>query len=197
MSVIQAVPLRRGATGEVVVAQLVTLNPRHVDEFDSLWRPLLIEFEEFDAQLSWRFKQELAGRQANYEGYALECEGLTQGLLLLETQSRWSEFDRGQRLVYVDIVMTAPWNRLTIQRPPEWRRVGKSLMAFARQRSIELGYQGRVGLQSIPSAVWFYDHLGMTRLELEPQDIIDPDEKLPYFEYRALTQFREKRNDDY
>jgi hypothetical protein len=25
----------------------------------------------------------------------------------------------------------------------------------------------------------------MTRLELEPEDIVDPDEKLPYFEYRA------------
>jgi hypothetical protein len=81
--------------------------------------------------------------------------------------------------------MTAPWNRLSIQRPPEWRRVGRSLMAWARQRSVELGYEGRVGLQSLPDAVGFYEQIDMMRLELEPHEIVDADEKLPYFEYRV------------
>jgi GNAT superfamily N-acetyltransferase len=189
LSVIQTIPLIRGATGEPVSASLVRLNSKHVDDFEQFWQDLLLEYDEPDAGLSWRFKQGLVDRLVNnYEGYALECEGLTQGLLLLETQTRWSFFDRGQRLVFVDVVMTAPWNRIGIQRPPEWKRVGRELMTFARQRSLDLGYQGRVGLQSLPDAVWFYERIGMTRLELEPADIVDAGEKLPYFEYRALRQ---------
>jgi GNAT superfamily N-acetyltransferase len=191
LSVVQVVDLIRGSTGELVEASLVQMGAKHVEHFDLLWRGLLLEFEEVDARLSWRFKQQLAERNANYECYALECEGLTQGLLMLETQNRWSFFgwsffgwsffDRGQRLVYVEVIMTAPWNRLVIQRPPEWRRVGRSLMAWARQRSADLGYEGRVGLQSLPNAVGFYEQIGMMRLEMEPQEIVDADEKLPYF----------------
>lgn len=68
-------------------------------------------------------------------------------------------------------------------------------MNFARQRSLDLGYQGRVGLQSLPDAVRFYERIGMTRLELEPADIIDAGEKLPYFEHRALRQSKEDCDD--
>jgi hypothetical protein len=188
------VTLERGTTGELVEGCLVPLEARHVEQFDRLWQPLLMEFEELDARLSWRFKQQLMERNANYECYALECEGLTQGLLMLETQNRWSEFDRGQRLVYVEGIMTAPWNRASIQRPPEWRQVGRSLMEWVRQRSIVLGYEGRVGLQSLPGAVGFYQQIGMTRLELGPEEIVDADEKLPYFEYRV---FRRQVWDEY
>jgi GNAT superfamily N-acetyltransferase len=168
-----------------VEGRLVPLEARHVEQFDLLWQPLLLEFEAVDARLSWRFKQQLMERNANYECYALECEGLTQGLLMLETQNRWSFFDRGQRSVYVEVIMTAPWNRESIQRPPELRGVGTALMLFARQRSRDLGYLGCVGLKSLPGAERFYERRGMMRLELEPQDIVDADEKLPYFEYRA------------
>jgi hypothetical protein len=194
--VVQVVDLIRGSTGESVEASLVEMGAKHVEQFDLLWSELLLEFEESDARLSWQFKQQLADRNANYECYALECEELTQGLLMLETQNRWSEFDRGQRLVYVEVIMTAPWNRPRIQRPPEWRQVGRSLMSWARQRSVDLGYEGRVGLQSLPDAVGFYDEIGMTRLELGPEDIVDADEKLPYFEYRALRRWDWEEYDD-
>lgn len=195
MSVIQAVNLVRGDTGELVEASLVQLSSKHVEHFDLIWQAVLLEFEEPDARLSWRFKQQLADRNANYECYALECEELTQGLLMLETQNRWSEFDRGQRLVYVEVIMTAPWNRVSIQRPPELRGVGTALMSFTQQRSRDLGYKGCVGLQSLPEAVSFYERMGMMRLELEPEDIVDAGEKLPYFEYRALRQDREDYDD--
>lgn len=196
LSVVQVVNLERGNRGELVEASLVPLEVNHVEQFDLLWRELLLEFEEVDARLSWRFKQQLMERNANYECYALECEGLLQGLLMLETQNRWSLFDIGQRLVYVEVIMTAPWNRPRIQRPPEWRQVGRSLMAWARQRSVDLGYEGRVGLQSLPDAVGFYEQIGMVRLELEPEDIVDADEKLPYFEYRALRRWDWEEYDD-
>lgn len=35
----------------------------------------------------------------------------------------------------------------------------------------------------------------MTRLELDPEDIVDAEENLPYFEYRALRQFEDRDYD--
>jgi hypothetical protein len=37
-----------------------------------------------------------------------------------------------------------------IEQPPWLKRVGTLLLLFARQRSLELGYGGRVGLHSLP-----------------------------------------------
>lgn len=91
--------------------------------------------------------------------------------------------------------MTAPWNRRAIERSHEFTGVGRQLIQFARQRSLELGYQGRVGLQALPSAVGFYERIGMTCLALEPEEIVDPEDALPYFEYRAQRQ-PEDHDDD-
>lgn len=185
MSKIQTVPLIQGDSKKRVSAELVHLHDKNVEDFDQFWQPLLLEFDEPDAGLSWEFKQRRAARQGRYECYALEYESLTQGLLMLETQSHWSLFDWGEQLIYVEHIMTAPWNRPNIQRPPELKGVGTVLMAWARQRSQDLGYEGRVGLEALPGAVRFYDGLGMMRLELEPHEILDAEEKLAYFEYGA------------
>jgi hypothetical protein len=73
--------------------------------------------------------------------------------------------------------------------------VGRQMMQFAQQRSLDLGYRGRVGLLSLPDAVGFYERVGMTRLELDPEDIVDAEENLPYFEYRALRQSEDREDD--
>ncbi|NJR67468.1 MAG: GNAT family N-acetyltransferase [Synechococcales cyanobacterium CRU_2_2] len=195
MSRIQTVALKEGQAGNIVVADLVLLTTKHVEDYDQFWQPLLREFGEDDKALSWRFKQQLAERQPNWECYAIESENLTQGLILLETQFHGSHFDWGQKLVYVETIMTAPWNRLQIQRPPEFKGVGRQMMQFAQQRSLALGYRGRVGLLSLPDAVGFYERIGMTRLELDPEDIVDAEENLPYFEYRALRQSEDRDYD--
>ena len=191
MSCIQTIPLVRGETRKPVFAELGYLSDKNIEDFDQFWQPLLLEFDEPDAGLSWEFKQRRATERDNYECYAIEYDNLTQGLLMLETQNHWSQFDWGERLVYIEHIMTAPWNRANIQRPAELKGVGSALMAWARKRSQELGYRGRVGLESLPGAVRFYDGLGMMRLELEPHEILDPEEKLPYFEYRAQRQRQE------
>ncbi len=195
MSRIQTVELKEGQTGNIVAADLASLTAKHVEDYDQFWQPLLREFGEDDKALSWRFKQQLAERQPNWECYAIEYEDLTQGLILLETQFHGSQFNWGQKLVYVETIMTAPWNRPRIQRPPEFKGIGRQMMQFAQQRSLALGYQGRVGLLSLPDAVGFYERIGMTRLELDPEDIVDAEENLPYFEYRALRQSEDRDHD--
>ena len=95
MSKIQSVPLTQGKSGERVFADLVNLRDKNVEDFEQLWQPLLRELGQDDKAVSWRFKQQLAERQPNWEGYAVEYDSLTQGLLLLETQYHGSFFDWG------------------------------------------------------------------------------------------------------
>ena len=127
MSRIKTVELQEGPTGNIVVADLMTLKAKHVEDYEQVWQEPLRELEEEDKTMSWRFKKQLAERHPYNEAYALEYAGLTQGMVLLETQNRWSLFTRGKRIVYVEAIVSAPWNRYWIQRPPELKGVGRSL----------------------------------------------------------------------
>jgi hypothetical protein len=77
----------------------------------------------------------------------------------------------------------APWNRVKIQNPPRYRNVGTSLLNFARIRSLDLGYKGRIGLHSLPDAVQFYDKQKMQNLG-EDEDY----DNFVYFEYGILRK---------
>src|SRR5689334_12786602 len=98
--------------------------------------------------------------------------------MLIETQLHGSRLTPGKRLVYVDGIASAPWNREAIQSPPKYKGVGTALLSFARKRSLELGYEGRVGLHSLPGVEKFYDRQGMIDLG-EDEDY----DELVYFEY--------------
>lgn len=183
------VNLVRGYEQHPVVAQLLDLQPRHVADFQSLWQTQLRQFLQEDKYWDWAFKERLSLQDANYEGFAVECEGRTQGLMMLETQWHSSAFYAGERLVYVAALSVAPWNRYSIQNPPQFKAVGSALLAFSRLRSVELGYGGRVGLYALPGAQGFYERKNMMRLDPDPDDQIDADEEqLTYFEYPALNR---------
>jgi hypothetical protein len=183
------VSLVRGHDQQSVEARLLDLQPRHVADFQSLWQAQLRQFSQADKYWDWAFKEQLAIRDVNYKGYAVECEGRTHGLMMLETQWHSSQFYPGQRLVYVAALSVAPWNRLPIQNPPQFKTVGSALLSFSRLRSVELGYGGRVGLHALPGATGFYEHKNMMRLDPDPDDRIDADEELlTYFEYPAFNR---------
>ena len=183
----QTIELKEGRTGNVV-AGLVTRTAKHVEDYEQAWREPLRELNKEDKTMSWRFKKQLAEHHPDHEAYAIEYEDLTQGMILLETQNRWSLFTPGKRIIYIAAIVSAPCNRYWIQRPPELKGVGRSLLEFAKQRSLQLGFDGRVGLHSLSGAVGFYENRGMTRLELDPEDIIDPEDNVPYFEYMGRYQ---------
>lgn len=171
---------------------MVDLNQKHVDDFDSSWRSLLREFSQDDKYWDWAFKKQIYLESERYEGYAIEWNNQTQGLMIIETQWHRSQLNFGERIVYVVALAAAPWNRTAIQKPPEFKGVGAVLLLFARQRSVELGYAGRVGLHSLPEAERFYERQKMMRYDVEPEgydsdEYIDPDsEHLTYFEYPPL-----------
>ena len=184
-----SVSLVRGHDQQTVEARLLDLQPRHVADFQSLWQAQLRQFSQEDKYWDWAFKERLTIRDVNYEGYAVEYEGCTQGLMMLETQWHSSQFYPGASLVYVATLSVAPWNRYPIQNPPQFKTVGSALLTFSRLRSVELGYGGRVGLHALPAAEGFYERKNMMRLDPDPDNRIDADEEsLTYFEYRAVNR---------
>lgn len=173
------VELIRGQDNTIVEGDLVELTQKHVDDYANKWKEQLNLHDQSDKFWDWEFKlQFVISRQPNREGYAIEYENETQGLILIETQMHGSRLIEGKRLVYIDGIATAPWNRPYIQIPPKLKGVGTAFLAFARTRSLELGYEGRVGLHSLPGVEEFYDNQGMIDVG-EDEDYDD----LVYFEY--------------
>ncbi len=167
--------------GQPVQAQLDRMQSRHLDDFENLWRGMLLELNEEDAFWSWAMKKRLSNNDDRFETYAIEYEGLTQGLMWLETQWHRSWLNPNHRLVYVEALASAPWNRQNLEDPPYLKGVGSALLLFARQRSVSLGHQGRVGLHSLPEAEEFYQRQNMTDYEQDPDK-----EDLRYFEFGVM-----------
>ncbi|MBE9104146.1 GNAT family N-acetyltransferase, partial [Nostoc cf. edaphicum LEGE 07299] len=84
-----------------VEADLVELVQKHVNDYASEWKEQLRLYGQEDKFWDWEFKlQFVIHRQPNREGYAIEYEGETQGLMLIETQMHGSRISEGKRLVY-------------------------------------------------------------------------------------------------
>jgi len=163
--------------GLVVDADLLPLSSDHLSQFERIWKRMLQPSSEHDSHWDWVRKHRKVSNLPNYEAYALECDQMTEGLMFLECDFHHSRLEPDKNLVYVDFIATAPWNRPSIQAPPEHRGVGTALFTFAVQRSFELEYKGRVGLHSLPSAEKFYNTLKMIDFGSD-----DNYENLKYFE---------------
>jgi hypothetical protein len=177
------VNLIRGDSNQSVEATLLDAAPRHVTSFQQDWKPMLRQFSQEDKYWDWAFKQRSADNHGRYECYAIEADEQTQGLMMIETQWHKSRISENQPLVFVEAISAAPWNRAQVGRPPRFKRVGSALLEFACTRSEALGYEGRVGLESLPGAEGFYERLNMIRLEPEIDPYIDDELPLTYFEY--------------
>jgi hypothetical protein len=141
-------------------ADIMDLSEKHLADFDTFWLPRLQDSEEEDSHWDWQQKS-LFLSTPNYEKYALECENITQGLMILEVDCHHSRLESGKNVVYVDYLATAPWDRPSIQDPPIYRGVGTTLLGFAIKRSFDLEYKGRIGLHALPLAKTFYEKIGL------------------------------------
>jgi len=74
--------------------------------------------------------------------------------------------------------------------PPRYKSVGTVLIQFARTRSIELGYQGRLGLHSLPGIENFYDNQRMLNLGAD-----EDYENMVYFEYGIWRSYQKISED--
>jgi hypothetical protein len=179
------VPLIRIRDSALVVGLLVPLTTKHLDDFATVWWERIRTAADEDQYWDWEKKQRiyLAGGLGIYEGYAIECEQLTQGMMLIQTRGYRSQVEPSRQLVYVHSVATAPWNRFSNPDPNGFRAVGGALLRFARLRSEELNYGGLVGLHSLPSAEVFYRKMGMIDGGSDSEK-----ENLTYFEWYRQEQ---------
>lgn len=111
----RSVQLIRGIDSQVVEAVVLDLAQNHIDDFENLWKEQLRLYGQEDKYWDWLFKKRISLSNYNYESYALEYEGRTQGLLWIETQQHRSQVEEGQRLVYIEALASAPWNRRATQ----------------------------------------------------------------------------------
>lgn len=176
----QAIQLQQ-ENDQVVEARLCTMQSRHLDDFNTIWKSMLEELGAEDTFWDWARKKRLSLSNDHYEAYAVEYEDLTQGLLWIETQWHRSQWVIGQPLVYVEALASAPWNRRSINPEPWLKGVGTVLLQFARKRSLDLGYQGRLGLHALPGSESFYETRNMLNFGY------DPDREMIYFEYGLLN----------
>lgn len=170
--------------------------------FDAYWfPPMQAKIEELKAagQLNrdtvnawniedahWQWGAKFQGRygQLQWASYALRRDGLTQGMMFLNLLHRCRHPNQiNQHMIYVDLVSTAPWNRPKFTPNPQYGGVGYILVVEAILRSMDEGFEGRIGLHSLPGAEALYrDKLGM--------DCFGPDPSYDGLLYFELTPQR-------
>ena len=112
----------------------------------------------------WRWSRKVRFYQgrSGYEFLGIECENRLQGILLLDyTRLARPPEQIGLPLVYIDYLATAPWNLPNLTTTPEFTGVGRALFVAAYEESLALGFQGRIGLHSLPQSEGFYQKLKM------------------------------------
>lgn len=185
--------LLESATGRAVDAVVVSpLTDKHIDDWRELWQAhqidalrrlqrTMIPISQWPQHVHWSWEaKEIAIREIlAYKGFAVEAQGVTQGMMILDlTGSCRLPEQAGKPLVYVLFVETAPWNRPQFGQLPIFQGVGHVLIGTAINLSDDEGFAGRLGLHSLPQADSFYrDKIRMTE--------IGPDatkENLRYFE---------------
>jgi len=182
------------ASGAPIGAELRgEIGKQQLADWETQWRPAIREIQvdllarkvpmqEWPQSLHWRWDKkvaEMTGLLA-YQGFSVVCGGVTQGLMRVDlTKSARIAEQAGKPLVYIELLETAPWNRVDCVPIPRYKGVGSALLAACVSLSQHEGFKGRTALHSLPRADGFYRALGMTDL--------GPDQhyhgQLRYFEF--------------
>ena len=166
----------------------------NVDDFENEWRPIMdaaiakmtaqseVEAANVqDAHWKWREKHRARSNRFEWESFAVECDGSTQGLMFLRTVGFAKEpSQRNLPIVYIDVVSVAPWNRHGLTKTPKYKGIGSLLLGTALSVSVDEGLEGRLGLHSLPqSESWYRDVCLMSDLGSDPAH----PNSLVYFEF--------------
>ena len=87
--------------------------------------------------------------------------------LMIVNGGRVIHCDQGERLplVYVSFLEVAPWNRVGSQNRQRLRGLGTAMLRAACDLAMQLGFDGRIGLHSLPASEGFYRRLGFLGLD--------------------------------
>jgi len=138
-----------------VDAKILPLSQKHLEEIELYWKPQLKNSNCWVKNLEFsKYLQE----NPHLKFYVLESNLITQGIICLHPNCP-SRLECGKNLVYVNILTVAPWNRADIISSPKYKGIGTTLITFAATFSINLGFEGRIGLHSVKQAEGFYKKL--------------------------------------
>ncbi len=183
MSVIPA-QLIDNHTREVVNVVLHTdLSREQVLRVEQVWGParvaaalrLLSEgarWEDLPDHAHWNWMNKLSEFDPTiHRLIGIECAGEMQGLMRVTKSGHDARLDpdAGKSLVYVEFLESAPWNTRSFTASPRYKGAGSRLIEAAVRWSIEVGFDGRIGLHALPQAEGFYIRAcGMTSLGPDP-----------------------------
>lgn len=184
MSAISDLYLLDGRSGKDVPAVLLdTIGDKQLDDWEHEWVPFMHkrvnELTESGASirdvaqtLRWDWNRKVVRGQGllSSAGFSVISRKCTQGMMLVElTHVARLPGQRRKPIVYVDYLETAPWNQPQFVKKPRLRGVGSALIVAAIAYSQDQGFNGRIGLHSLPQAEAFYrDRFGMTALGKDP-----------------------------
>ncbi len=140
------------------------------------WQRRLAAQGEADAGWNWsRFLKEFSLAEAaglgRYLPFSLWALGELQGLMIIEVSGvrhRTRVSNRPQ--AYVEYLSVAPDNRASLRDPRSVIGCGSALLAVARSESFRRGWQGRLGLHSLPGAIRYYKAQGFRDLGADPRE---------------------------
>ncbi|SRR6266480_1198845 len=175
-----AILLERRTRADAPAQVFRTLDQKNFGDFETLWRPMLKEARrrvaswdeaaQIDAQDShweWVEKAVEAERIMGRDTYAVECAGVTQGLMLVDVGFGRLPGQRGKELVYIELLATAPWNRPKLAPDARYKGVGRVLVGTAISLSVDLGFGGCIGLHSLAQSEDWYRAVGFTDVEFD------------------------------
>ena len=170
-------------TGQPKEAELRSgISEQQLLDWDGEWRPELYKSiqalyragidrsqwpQNQSAHWDWRKKVATLQPMISHSGFCIVCDGMTEGMMLLDTVRGRCQIDeqKGKNLVYIDYVENAPWNRPELGTPPRFKGIGSILVGAAIRLSHAEEFKGRLGLHSLPQADDFYARTcGMTDL---------------------------------
>lgn len=145
---------------QYVDGKILPLSQKHIEEIELSWKPELKNHDCWDKNLDFsKYLQE----KTYLQFYVLEYKLVTQGIIGLHS-GYCSRLELGENLVYVSILTVAPWNRIDINSLPKYKGIGTTLITFAIIFSMNLGFEGKIGLHSVKKAEEFYKKLGFIDL---------------------------------
>lgn len=158
--------LSEATGGRRIPARLVTLTPDTARNLiDDVWWVGVdpgVRAGEMDHHWRWEALAVRAAMDLTWLVVGLAApNGSIEGAMT-HRMDAVSVLEPGQVAVYVDRLATAPHNRPRVTAAPRYKGAGSALLRSVVEESYNLGYAGRVILESLPSpdTLAYYDHRG-------------------------------------
>jgi len=167
------------------------LASTRLEEIESRWKPAreqMAQIREGSEHGHWDWRNKIWSTESGrHRLVAIERCGDVQGLMAILSQPCPTALGvEGSPVLYVDYLEVAPWNLKGLPSPPRFLGVSTLLIAEAVRLSIDSGWQGRVGLHSLPQAERFYS--AFCQMTSIGRDVGYYD--LAYFEYTEEQAIR-------